>query len=264
MTKRVAILGCGPSGLLAAHAAAIRGWDFRIYSHKVKSPIYGAQYFHELIPGINCGIGQHVRYLLYGQPWQYKQKVYGKSYDCNVSPEDLAENHMAWDMRLAYDDLWSKYSDYIQDFLLTPEPNGHLSRSLIGNPDIVISTVPRRIWEPKENQHKFTSVKIWAKGDTEKLRVNQRPASFTIICSGLPTDQWYRVSNIFGHCTMEWPYSSNIRGPKGASLVEKPIATTSRAAPDFVHLGRYGAWQKGVLTTDVFTQALTALNQDHI
>jgi hypothetical protein len=68
---------------------------------------------------------------------------------------------------------------------------------------------------------------------------------------------------------MEWPATGSwtqylLTPARGASLVEKPLRHNSKAAADFIHLGRYGAWQKGILTTDAFYDALKVLAQDKI
>lgn len=275
--KSVAILGCGPSGLLVAHAAELCGWDFRIYSKKQKSPLHGAQYLHQAIPNLDCGTPQMIEYKLNGTPEQYRHKVYGTDWDGVVSPEDYWESHYAWDIRRAYSQLWDKYESEIaqmtlgQKFLETFGRNNYWAHRW----DLVISTVPRTVWDG--NPANFESAKIWALGDTEMPRVDPayRPAPFTVFCEGDHRVPWYRVSNIFGYCTVEWPwrpYYSNdaliepwdVPPHKGASIVVKPLRYTGNAAPDFVHLGRYGAWQKGVLTSDVFYEAMKVLTNDSI
>lgn len=274
--KSVAILGCGPAGMMVAHAAVMAGWDFRIYSRRVKSPLYGAQYLHEPIPGLDTGEPRTVRYKLTGTPEQYRRKVYGDTWDGTTSPEDFMETHHAWDLRGAYDDLWWRYSAQIAEVTLTDvaELKCMLSISNYFGPDLVISTVPRKLWAQPGDV--FESTKVWALGDTELPRVDKpyRPEPFTVQCDGRPHIPWYRVSNIFGHCTMEWPYASpwtrkgvlgGVVGPHpGASIVEKPLRHSSTAASDFIHLGRYGAWQKGVLTSDVYSQAFKIFADDAI
>jgi hypothetical protein len=265
MTKSVAILGCGPAGLMAAHAAHICGWDFRVYSKKMQSKLYGAQYLHAPIPGVT-NEAKTVRYTLRGTPEQYRRKVYGDSWDGTTSPEDFMEEHNAWDLRWAYSDLWYRYAPEIVDCTFYDISYEELRKHLWWGRDLVVSTIPRTVWD--SNNANFQRTYIWALGDTELPRVDKpyRPEPFTVACDGTPGTPWYRVSNIYGHCTMEWPYNGvkSYIPVEGASLVTKPLRYLGNAAPDFLHLGRYGAWQKGVLTSDVFHEAMKAFRNDTI
>ena len=270
MTKSVAILGCGPAGLLVAHAANINGWDFRIYSRKQKSKLYGAQYLHNEIPKLDCGEPHTVNYTLVGSVEQYRVKVYGDDpfWDQKVSPEDLAETHDAWDIRKAYDKLWQFYHWEICAAAITKDHIGPAKMSsLLEHFDEVVSTIPRTIWADEQDTYSVQAV--WALGDTERQRVTDRPAPFTVVCNGADLPDWYRVSNIFGFCTKEWTIDKGtwsdagwIPPHPGASLVQKPLKCNIRAASDMHHLGRYGAWRKGVLTSDAFYDAMKIFEFD--
>lgn len=258
--KSVAILGCGPSGLMVAHAAEMLGWDFQVYSKKRKSHLFGSQYLHKPIPGMTECHAAIVEYHLEGTPEEYRRKVYGDSWDGTVSPEDLEHDHYAWDIRQTYDKMWEVYEDQIYE--LHAENVRSDMHSFPGR-DLVISTVPRKLWAQPGDQ--FLSSKVWAYGDAPELGqlAPFRPKDFTVICDGTKDVGWYRASNVFGYCTIEWP--ENNRPPlRGAQLVEKPLSHNSTAASDFIHLGRYGAWEKGVLTTDVFDKALETLAGDRM
>jgi hypothetical protein len=264
VTKSVAVLGCGPAGLMVAHAAAMSGWNFRIYSKKQKSKLFGAQYLHEDIPGLEHGGPMTVKYQLDGTPEQYRRKVYGEEWDGTVSPEDYEGEHYAWDLRLAYEHLWFDYGHEVVDFDLQ-ERNHYYTWAA----DLVISTVPRTVWD--SNEDNFKSTTVWAMGDGDYERVHlHRPPPFHVMCDGTKNHAWYRVSNIFGYCTMEWPqwwntpFASVTPPAHGAVRVAKPLVYTGNAARDFIHLGRFAQWEKGVLTTDVFCQALKVFNDDKI
>lgn len=268
--RSVAILGCGPAGLLVAHAAVLRGWDFQVYSKKRKSELFGAQYLHGPIPGVTPQesiAGAVVKYHLTGTPEQYRTKVYGEDWDGTVSPEDFQVDHYAWNIRTTYDKLWNLYGDEIVDCdfneynRIRPGFTGRLTGRKF---DLAISTVPRTLW--RESGDVFESQKVWALGDAPE-RGQACPFSpaqdFTVLCDGTDDVGWYRVSKVFGYTTIEWPYN---RKPDGlpVSLVEKPLRHNSTAASDIIHLGRYGAWEKGVLTTHVFDQAMKILGEDKL
>jgi hypothetical protein len=259
---------------MVAHAAMLNGWDFRIYSRKVKSSLYGAQYLHQPIPELDCGFPHTVRYTLRGTAEQYRRKVYGDEWDGTVSPEDFIESHSAWDIREAYDHLWREYHGEIQHFeIFASGPTSEtaiLAASVVRKRhDLVISTVPRKLWaEPGDV---FESTKVWALGDTEMPRVEPayRPEEFTVLCEGDPKVPWYRVSNIFGYCTIEWPWHTRdgvLGGTPhpGASIVDKPLRHSSRGSSDFIHLGRFGAWRKGYLSHEAFFEAMKVFADDAI
>jgi hypothetical protein len=191
--------------------------------------------------------------------------VYGADWDGTVSPEDYDHDHYAWDIRATYDKLWQAYEHEISPCEFISGHLGNYSFQMEGSePDLVISTVPRKIWAQPGDV--FTSQKVWAIGDAPELgqEVPFAPTQdFTVICDGTPDVGWYRLSKVFGYTTIEWPHDRKPPLP-GISEVEKPLGHNSTAASDFIHLGRYGAWEKGVLTTDVFRQALKILGEDRI
>lgn len=252
--KKIAILGCGPAGLLAAHASAINGCDFQIFSKKRQSPLFGCQYLHAPVIGITTE-PERVRYSLVGSVDGYRRKVYGSDSVAEVSPESLSKDHDAYDIRSAYQELWRRYSDQIVNLEIYGLKD--LQQFIrLEKYDEIISTIPRKVW--KEPGDEFLSQKVWAIGDAPELDQEApfRPAEdFTVICDGTTDVGWYRLSQVFGYATVEWP--ERRRPPlQNAVLVEKPIDCISKGAPDFHHLGRYGEWKKGVLTTDAFYRAL--------
>lgn len=257
MAKKVAILGCGPSGLLAAHAAQINRCDFEIFSKKRPSELYGSQYLHEPISGIT-GLPEAVSYRLEGTPEGYRRKVYGDDWDGTVSPEDLEWEHWAWDIRSAYDELWRRYQDEVVDLQITGSMIQLNADIGLERFDVVISTLPRKVWAVPGD--KFESAKVYAIGDAPERdqEVPFKPAqNNTILCDGTEDVGWYRASRVFDYATIEWPLSAKPPVP-GLSVVEKPLRYIGADNPanEITHLGRYGKWEKGVLTTDAFNDAL--------
>lgn len=253
----VAILGCGPAALLAAHACQINQCHFAIFSKKRKSQLFGSQYLHEPISGVTR-LPERVSYTLNGTPEEYRRKVYGDNWDGAVSPEDLEEDHWAWDIRDAYENLWSRYSNRIvpavfKNYALT------IRDYRLNSYDLVISTVPRNIWRQTGDQ--FVSTKIWAIGDAPELGVTvpfHLAQDNTIICDGTKDVGWYRLSKVFGHSTIEWP--GGAKPPvSDVTQVIKPLECKAASQPDnWLFVGRYGKWEKGVLTTDAFNDVLKA------
>lgn len=268
--SKVAILGCGPTGLLAAHACALNNVDFQIFSKKRKSFLFGSQYLHQSIPGINnFEDNVEVFYKTNGSPSEYRRKVHGSAWDGIVSPEDFEEHHVAWNIRQAYDKLWGAYGSEVIDCQIPFHDSGRanylwaLNELNLAEYDLVVSTVPRTIWKfPGDN---FVSSKGWAMGDAPEHGIfvpySTHRRDNIIICDGTDEVAWTRLSKVFGYTTVEWPHHS--KPPlQGVSEVVKPLrfepGPVDNPANDWLHVGRYGKWHKGVLVTDAFNDVLKA------
>jgi hypothetical protein len=243
---KVVVLGCGPAGLMAAHAAAMAGCDIRIISKARKSHMRGAQYLHAPIPVASRAAPFRISYTLLGTPFQYRRKVYGDSWDGTVSPEDLAEDHDAWDIREAYNWLWDTYGDYVQDFDLSSEGLMRAMRSeQVKTADFVISTVPATLL--CRNNHTFSYSEIWSTDNPIVALADDH-----VVCNGTGSAAWYRAARIQGWDTVEW--SSSISRPPVTPLwqVTKPLKTNCTCLPRIHRMGRYGKWEKGVLSHSAF------------
>jgi hypothetical protein len=251
----VHILGCGPAGLAAAHAAVEQGHDIRIFSKNRKSEMFGAQYLHKPIPHLYDEDPKpvEVTYRLQGSILQYRTKVYGAGYDGSVSPDELEQNHPAWDIRQSYDRLWELYSDAIEETRVHP-------RWMMFNQNLrpMISSVPLEDICLHPSLCNFTSATIWAAGEApgRKLAIENGKTPLMdneVICNGLSEPTWYRASRIFGHATIEWPWSAGPNAMVPAAVV-KPISNNCQCWNDVLKVGRYGKWEKGVLVHHAFEE----------
>lgn len=266
---KIAVLGCGPAGLMAVHAAALTGHDVHIYSKKRKSEMFGAQYLHAPIPGMTDTAPVTVTYELRGTHDEYREKVYGDlaGQVPSVSTEDLGETHDAWDIRRTYDNLWDTYAEFIQDVAVDPLWLKECVES--GDYDVVFSTLPAPSVcatlvdgpdIPDTSPHVFRAQEIWAIGDAPE-RGTFAPFAVrkdAIICNGEPSPSWYRAANVFSRTTVEWPIRT--KPPiANVSRVPKPISTNCSCHPAVVRLGRYGKWSKGVLAHHAFQDVMDRL-----
>ena len=271
------VLGAGPAGLLAAHAAERRGWEVNIFTapnpdgSPRKSELHGCQYLHAYIPGVGLPTsGRAVQYLLDGSSTDYRRKVYGDSWTGEVSPDEYGpeEEHLAWDLRVAYDRLWERWLPRISAINLIPSLAASMAEV---RGQTVFCTVPAPALCLVPDKHTFATQSIWAMGTNggvgmewpDGLLVQKLPyraPDFTVQCNGHDAPRWYRAATVFGQSTLEWP--AGVKPPiSGVVRVEKPLSTDCHChvGQRWHRLGRYGQWRKGVLVHSAFRQASEAL-----
>lgn len=252
---RVLILGCGPAGLIAAHAAQQMHQDVLIFSKARKSHMFGAQYLHAPIPGITLPEDQFkIRYELRGTADGYHHKVYGPGKGVpRVSPQDLRGIHPAWDIRAVYDRLWARYNNWLLNNITLTSAEDVDSLINWSNCDLVISSLPAPLLCLEG--HSFMAQKIWS-SDQAMAPV----ADDTVVCNGDEAPAWYRASRIRGFDTVEWPYHT--KPPLNSQHlweVDKPLQNNCNCFPDVVRVGRYGQWTKGVLSHEAFSKTQGAI-----
>lgn len=258
MRKPIAILGCGPAGLLAAHACAMTKKPFVIISRERKSRLGGAQFLHQSIPEVAEDEPYNITIVAEGDAATYQQKVYGTSTQVSfVSfPKERITHQKAWNLILTYDRLWELYSGHIEE----EEVNGAWLLEKKGKFKRILSTVPApaiclsNVGMINEI-HMFHSQRIWVLPEN----VNPSLADGAIHYDGTIDRSWYRQSKLFGVGGTEYPY--HVRPPVHGNLVGafKPLFTNCGCFPEVVRLGRHGQWKKGVLTHDAFNGAAEAL-----
>lgn len=256
LPRRVAILGCGPAGLFAAHAFFERGWGVDIYSRKRRSEMFGAQYLHQAIDGLSASTDWvNLTYELRGTNEGYAQKVYGHQEVDFVSPQQFLGGSVVWDIRAAYYRAWELYGTRVIDTNITP---AYVKAMLDGEYRHVISSLPATNLCDNPS-HQFSAQRVWSMGDAPE-RGQFCPVTVMknmVVCDGTPDTGWYRASNIFGYSTVEWPESRKPPIP-GVAEVLKPIATTCTCYDKwdkYVRVGRYGTWTKGTLSHHAFVTA---------
>lgn len=255
---KVAVLGCGPSGLLAALAAYENGaGEVKIFSKARKSNMFGAQYLHKPIPGITNNSPNTLHYVLKGDSDEYRSKVYGEDWDGSVSPAEFEGDHSAWDIREMYDNLWSLFGSEVIDKDITPQAIDALDQG--GEYDYIFSTVPSN--NLCVMGHTFAGQSIWAAGDSHDLKLPMRAPLNTVICNGEKSPSWYRLSNVFGWHTCEWPEQS--KPPIPCAEVVKPLFNNCTCWRNVIRMGRFGRWEKGILVHHVYEE-VGAVLQGHL
>ncbi len=245
----IAILGCGPSGLLAMHAAVRAGYNPTIFSKKEKSPHGGAQYLHAPIPGISPHDPDiMVRYVKLGTAAGYAEKVYG---DPAVTTNfEYFEERMApaWSMNDVYDTCWRDYEGAIIDRVLSSADAAQMTSAF----EVVISTVPLDKLCIYPDEHTFERQEI--------VLDNRRKigAENVIVYNGQPTERWYRTSSIGEEHWTEYAAKDAPHNPDlitGMHKGFKVVGTDCTCHQGMHRMGRFGKWTRGELAHHTYRDA---------
>lgn len=253
---KVAVLGCGPAGLLAAQGAAEAGADVTIFSKKVKSPIFGAQFIHREVPGLRIKPSD-VHMLKRGTAEGYAKKVYGDpehptSWDSYEHGQILA----AWPMIGVYDRLWRIWRDKIVN---TEIDMLAMDRIEADDFDMLISSIPvPAICMVGAHTFETNTVQI-TKGRCASSR-------HSVIYNGEARFRWFRTSFLFGETGTEYSahQTKAMAGkavPQGAKEIKKPQQTNCDCRNQWRRVGRYGKWRRGVLAHDSYFEVRDALQR---
>lgn len=245
--SEVAILGCGPAGLLAALATEQAGHEPVIYSYKIKSTMPGAQFLHKPIPGVTPERPDAtVLFTKVGTREGYARKVYGRPTAPCSWDQFPAGLYGVWSMGKLYDALWERFESRINDVDCDEQFLNALDARL------VLSTIPA-IYLCCGQRHEFRSQEVF---------IRTRPSSSLrgrywdhVEYNGTTWDPYYRRSYLFGRVSEEFGHwvSDSVRG-------EKPLGTDCDCRPSIKRLGRFGQWRKGVLIHHAYHDAKGYVN----
>jgi hypothetical protein len=240
MSRDVAILGCGPAGLLTALAVEQAGFHPVIYSIPVKSKMPGAQFLHAPIPDLTTAVPEfYINFAKFGNKEGYAQKVYGRP-DAPTSWDSFpAGPHGAWSLARAYDRLWDRYSPEVVEGAVTQR----LLDGIEARYRAAFSTIPAPIL-CNDLRHEFHSTEVWIRTQGVEPRRNY------IEYNGDPKAAYYRSSRIGEYLSFEFGH----RVP-GAEPGLKPLDTDCDCRPHFHRVGRFGRWTKGVLVHHAYFAA---------
>lgn len=260
---KVAVLGCGPAGLLAAHAARLMGHEINIFSDKKEpSRIGGAQFLHRHIQGItDLKADGLVDFMFKGRKSGYALKIYGDE-NAPTSWDSYKEGlHEVWNMQKAYDQLWGLYQGAIYE--------EEVDKGWVYMHDeyeVILSCIPAPVLcdHTGEFQERgggtttyktcdFTGQPVWISEEPDFLG-----SEMQIIYNGYESIPWYRWSSLFGHSFLEF---ASKPAERPSVRVNKPLSTTCPGPnrPGVYRLGRYGAWEKTRLIHHAFEGALEVL-----
>jgi hypothetical protein len=234
---KVAVIGCGPAGLAAAHAAIGRGADVQIFAPKNKTPQNGPLLMQRPLPGINTNHpdGTIHQIVINGSILGYRYKLYG-DINIGINGDILVPSYPAWRHKETYDALWSRYHHLIIDMHIIPP----VLQTMHQEYDLVVSTAPaaamclmKDSWRDPSYRHHFESKAVAV---TQRCEYPDQPYN-TIIFNAGENDLWVRSSNIFGNMVTEWPVSA---APAESRIIQKPISTNCSCFPHVLRTGRFG------------------------
>lgn len=249
---KVLVLGCGPAGMIAAHAAALNGAEVEIWSRKRESIIYGNQYLHEPIPEISPPDPEaHLEHIFLGDPDVYAEKIYGEPGTDTYWQKAEGTNPPIWDLRSAYRKLWSLYKDRIRHVFISRSVIDGLEASSF---DFIFNSIPLMNICSAPEVHKFNGYRVRVKINHEQ----ERSRGCKVIYNGLKQDVWFRWSTIFG-VDGGYEIPDRIAAP-GSIRIRKPTSNDCDCHPNIIRVGRYGAWDMNLLTHSSIRLVTEALN----
>lgn len=255
MSKNIAILGCGPAGLLAAAAVDRAGHNPVIFSHKQKSVIPGSVYLHRSVPYLTTAYpDNYVQYVRLGDEAGYAKKVYGDESRA-TGWQNYFQIYPSWNAVKAYDILWDKYESAI----VPTNINHERMREIVLGYEKTITTLPA----PSvcfNNDHKFDGAAYWIK----TLPVPPMDAhKDVVVYNGLPGDLWYRWSVLSGVCSIESTFPLWAGGDPDTRMGTKATGSNCGCwlSTRVVKAGRWAQWRHGVLLNDAYDTALKAARE---
>lgn len=245
---KVAVLGCGPAGLLAAHAIVLSGHEPVVLSRKERSVIPGSVYLHESVPEVTSAYPENfVQYIRLGTAEGYARKVYGDGAR-NTGWENYFQTYPSWNAVACYEKLWEMYENRISDVLIDQETLNVIT----GNYPIIISTLPAPGMCSDPERHSFNGVPYYIR----TLPLPPMDAHRDVVVyNGLANDPWYRWSVLSGVCSIE----STIDIWEERIVGTKATTTDCDCWPQIVRAGRWAEWRHGVLLNDAYKTALSVM-----
>lgn len=270
--SQVAILGSGPAGLLAALACEQNGQEPVIFSKGDKSPMFGAMYLHEPIPGLTGDIlepDSTISVIKQGTREGYAENVYGDP-NAPCSWDSIPGGDTpAWNLHKAYDKLWERYGPTIRRQTLDADSATVISRGF----KLTLCSVPAPVICFRPYTHRFEKQSIWVVHGPGKALIKDVNDHDIMYYNGTTIRDggfhWYRFSQINQYQAWEYsyPHEDHLTEEEanwGRELSEgiKPLTTTCNCFidnPRFVRIGRFGKWTKGVLTHHAYADATEAI-----
>lgn len=244
---RVAVIGCGPAGLAASHAAVGLGADVTVYAPKRKTPQRGPVLMQRALPGINTDQpdGYIKQTVIGGSILDYRLKLYG---DVNIAinGDILQPGYPAWRVTTTYDALWGLYSELILDTKVYKHDLVDLEEIY----DLIINTAPAPFFCMRKHDFVFKEIEVI----TRTSYPDQPPN--TIIFNAYADIPWVRSSLVFGAGMTEFDLGD---GPDDSLTIKKPLRHNCDCHPHILRTGRMGKWHNETWIDTAYFDAYQAV-----
>jgi hypothetical protein len=243
--RDVAILGAGPSGLMAALAIEQSGHKPYILSHKEPSQMSGAMYLHQAIPELTSSEpDDYIQISKMGTAEGYAKKVY---HDPNhpVSFTRFKEGIFPmWYLGDAYMDLWRRFEHRIHDYNIDTDK----LPAVFHNFSLVINTIPLNQL-CMNHEHTFDYARVWIQtGYYEGSEVAN-----IMIYNGLLESSWYRFSRI--NRVVSYEFGREVSNSQSGLKPTRNTCTCWSDIRNLFFIGRYGRWEKNYLSHHAYLDA---------
>jgi len=248
---KVAILGAGPTGMMAAWAAERNGHEPVIFAGRTTaSEVNDDTFLQRPLPdlGESGMYDSELTYAAAGTAEGYAVKVYGDP-EAQVSWTSVAwGTHPIWWLKPVYERLFERYASSITKLDLTPE----MATVLETLHPLTLSTIPATSMCEHLDEHRFEERSIWL----ERQRTDS-PTTPVMVYNGNEEISWFRFTRLNGWLTWEHAKapSTELQVHKG----KKFISNTCTCHPSIQRVGRLAQWKRGVLNHHAFEQTTSIL-----
>lgn len=248
---KVAILGAGMAGLLAAKALAENSVEYTLFDknlHEGASNNPGLHYLHD-----SCGLPLEPKivfnYVIGCKEGELPHEQYSRKLGTplNNSLVDLPAYSVVYDFQEAYNILLHRYGKKVQHLEIVPS----MVESLLERYDKIISTIPLPALFP-EAKCEYVEVQA-VKG--RPFSIPTLPGDNQVVYNIDENVNWYRYSRVFG---VEW---TEVK--QGGDFTIKKVVDTNFRSPDdrIILLGRWGSWNRKFLAHHSYYETLRRLSK---
>lgn len=245
---KVAVLGSGYVGVMAAHAAALNGYTPDIFGIAPPRRGYGAQYLRDPIPGIHGKPEGMVKYTLMGTKEKFVAMSGGGDEYAALWDTAPPEPVPAWNIVTTHHELHKKYSDRMSD----TEVRATMVRRLLEEYDYVFNSlnIEGLCFHP---DHKFEYCSIALRGQCDPITKDNE-----IIYNGSKRFPWHGSSKLFGFGWVETAKNVDLT-LKGVirKIVNRPLKTNCdcyNQYQNFIPVGAYGKFNFSSLCHEAFLE----------